>query len=383
MTIKKELLFFMFIAFLSTVNAQSLIKKTLLWDGNAREYSIYIPASYDGSVDFPLLFNFHGGGGDIASQIQIADMRPIADTANFILVYPQAFPDPTDGGSTNWIRKAPTTFDDVPFVGAMIDSISSDYKINSNRVYACGYSLGGELTYELACRLNNRIAAIGAVARTMGTDAFNNCTPTHPTGVMTILGTEDNTSPYEGLVWGGVKYYLSADEVHDYWANHNQCDTIVDIESIPNTDPSDGSSVERHSWSMNKCVLVEHLKVIGGGHDWPGSFGNMDIDASEEIWNFVSRYDLNGVLKCKITSREENSQIPISIKVYPNPVNQQFSIESNLLEVTEYGIYSILGELVKSGKLNTGINTINISTLTPEIYFLKINDRYTKLIKSN
>ena len=44
--------------------------------------------------------------------------------------------------------------------------------------------------------------------------------------------------------------------------------------------------------------IVEELKVIGGGHDWPGSFGNMTIDANREIWQFVSRYDINGLIGC-------------------------------------------------------------------------------------
>ena len=64
---------------------------------------------------FPLLFNLHGGGGTIAFHIHISDMSPIADTANFIIVYPQARPDPSDGNSFNWISKVPGTFDDVTF----------------------------------------------------------------------------------------------------------------------------------------------------------------------------------------------------------------------------------------------------------------------------
>ena len=31
-------------------------------------------------------------------------------------------------------------------------------------------------------------------------------------------------------------------------------------------------------------------EVVGGGHDWPGSSGNMDIQASEQIWSFFSQY---------------------------------------------------------------------------------------------
>ena len=118
-----------FTTFLSVSNAQDYISETIQFDGLTREYSIYVPASYDGISSFPLLFNFHGGGGDIASQIAIADMSPIADTANFIVVYPQARQDPSDGNSFNWIPKTPGTFDDVPFISSLIDTIASNYQI--------------------------------------------------------------------------------------------------------------------------------------------------------------------------------------------------------------------------------------------------------------
>ena len=47
--------------------------------------------------------------------------------------------------------------------------------------------------------------------------------------------------------------------------------------------------------------------MIGGGHDWPGSFGNMTIDSNIEIWEFVSRYDINGLIGCATTSIIENN----------------------------------------------------------------------------
>jgi hypothetical protein len=62
---------------------------------------------------------------------------------------------------------------------------------------------------------------------------------------------------------------------------------------------------------------VEELKVIGGGHDWPGSFGNMTIDANIEIWKFVSRYDINGLIGCITTSINENN-VQNDNKVFPN-----------------------------------------------------------------
>ncbi len=78
----------------------------------------------------------------MASQVAISDLRSIADTAGFIAVYPQALPDPNDGGSTNWLHKDPTQVDDVLFIDALIDSLKNQWRIDTNRIYACGYSLG-------------------------------------------------------------------------------------------------------------------------------------------------------------------------------------------------------------------------------------------------
>ncbi|NNE54391.1 MAG: hypothetical protein HKN32_00125, partial [Flavobacteriales bacterium] len=81
---------------------QTFLEQTLSYDGEIREYSIYIPANYDGSSSYPVVFNFHGGGGDISDQIAIADMSDLAEAYGFFVIYPQALPDPNDGGSNNW-----------------------------------------------------------------------------------------------------------------------------------------------------------------------------------------------------------------------------------------------------------------------------------------
>ena len=302
-TMKKQLI--SLLIFITTINAsfaQGYISETIQHDGLIREYSIYVPANYDGTTNFPLLFNLHGGGGTIASHISIADMSPIADTANFIVVYPQARPDPSDGNSFNWIAKVPGTFDDVTFFSSLIDTIASNYQIDQKRIYACGYSLGGDMSFELACKLNSRIAAIAPVARTMQANPNSFCSPEHPTGVLTILGTDDITSPYNGIIYLGIEYYLSAAATHMYWATHNNCDTTAVVNIV-------SPSVERYTWStVSGCTYVEELKVIGGGHDWPGSFGNMTIDANIEIWKFVSRYDINGLIGCVTSSINENNR---------------------------------------------------------------------------
>ena len=370
MITKQLLSLLVLIAFLDVSQAQGYISQTIQHDGLTREYSIYIPASYDGTTNFPLLFNFHGGDDVITNWQTTADMRPIADTANFILVYPQARPDPSDGNSLNWLPKTPGTFDDVPFISALIDTIASNYQIDQNRIYACGYSLGGDMSFELGCKLSNRIAAIAPVARTMQANPNSFCSPVHPTGVLTILGTDDFISPYGGY----PGYYLSAAATHGYWATHNNCNATATMSTV-------SASVERYTWSTaSGCAYVEELKVTGGGHDWPGSFGNMTIDASEEIWQFVSRYDINGLIGCATTSLNEYSSTQENYRVYPNPVNSQLTVEMEIAEEKEFRIYSTIGELMLSGRLNSNINTIDLSSLPPNVYILNISNHSIKLI---
>lgn len=356
--------------------SQTFISQIIQHDGLTREYSIYVPASYDGTTNFPLLFNLHGGGGTNYAWQVTSDMRPIADTADFILVYPQARPDPSDGNSFNWIPKVPGTFDDVPFFSSMIDTIANNYQIDQNRIYACGYSLGGDMSFELGCKLNNRIAAIAPVARTMQANPNSFCSPVHPTGVLTILGTNDLVSPYNGIVFGGIEYYISAAATHSYWATHNNCVTNATMNTV-------SPSVERYTWSTaSGCAYVEELKVIGGGHDWPGSFGNMTIDANTEIWQFVSRYDINGLIGCTTTSIYENNGQTDNYKVFPNPFNHELTIELKSAQSNDFSIYNVFGELVTSGKLNSQINTIDLSSLASNVYILNINNQSMKLIKT-
>ena len=373
---KKILLtFLMSAALLVSTSAQTFINQTIQHDGLTREYSIYVPASYDGTTSFPLLFNLHGGGGTNSDWQAASDMRSIADTADFILAYPQARPDPSDGNSFNWIPKVPGTFDDVPFFSSLIDAIASNYQIDQNRIYACGYSLGGDMTFELGCKLNNRIAAIAPVARTMQANPNSFCSPVHPTGVLSILGTNDLVSPYNGIIFGGIEYYISAAATHSYWATHNNCNATATMSTV-------SPSVERYTWSTaSGCAYVEELKVIGGGHDWPGSFGNMTIDANTEIWQFVSRYDVNGLMGCITTSINENNVQTDNYKVFPNPFNDQLTIEMDFIENKEFEIYSLLGELIISGQLKAGETTIDLSALPANVYLFKTKNQAIKILK--
>jgi polyhydroxybutyrate depolymerase len=79
--------------------AQITITDSILSGGVYRTYVLYVPAIYNSANPVPLVFNLHGGTGDGNQQMQFGDFRPIADTANFIVVQPTAL-----GGSAPYWR---------------------------------------------------------------------------------------------------------------------------------------------------------------------------------------------------------------------------------------------------------------------------------------
>ena len=132
--------------------------------------------------------------------------------------------------------------------------------------------------------------------------------PTHPTAMMLIPGTIDQNphSNYDGFSYLGTSLYMSVNEITTFWSSYNNTDLNPVVSQLPNTNISDGSTVESRVWNNgDNCVRVEELKVIGGDHDWPGSWGNMDISASDEIWNFVSKFDIYGLIDCNNTGNNE------------------------------------------------------------------------------
>ncbi len=61
------------------------------------------------------------------------------------------------------------------------------------------------------------------------------------------------------------------------------------------------------------------------------------------------------------------------INVYPNPVNDILNITLNETVQADYSIYTLDGRLVQSDALESGGNTVSVTTLAPGVYTLQIN----------
>ena len=263
--------------------------KTFSHDNINRNYLIYIPDSYDSEIDYPLMFLFHGFGGIASQFINTADMRDLAESKNFIVVYPQGLDLPGSGGS-HWNCSNPSAdnksdVDDIGFIENLIDQLLIDYPVIDNkRIYAAGYSNGGFMSYYLACN-SKKFAAIGSVAGTMLDDSYQSCNAQFPTAMINIHGTDDFDVPYVGN-----SYYPSIPDVVDWWKNFN---------NTPNEDVltnQDGSIEQQKYFNDAGDIYVEHIKVSGGGHYWDDKLDYNGTNTSGLIWQFLSNYDIDGVI---------------------------------------------------------------------------------------
>jgi polyhydroxybutyrate depolymerase len=269
----------------STSSSAETLNLSLQHDGLRREYLLYVPSSYNNNTAFPLLFNFHGYGGTSSDHLSTADMRSLADQENFLLCYPQGSSDSYGFGYWNAALAGgdnKSSADDIGFVSAMITSISSSYQVDSTRIYACGYSNGGMMSYFLGGSMSDKIAAIGSVSGTM---LEGNPDPVSPVPMINLHGTADSV-----LTYSGGDGSTSTTDTLLYWATKNGASTTPVLTNLNSGD----FSVEKSVYSdSNGTAWVEHYKVINGGHVW----FDLDLNGSDTnqlLWDFFNKHDLNG-----------------------------------------------------------------------------------------
>ena len=357
--------------------SQQTINASITHDGIQRDYILYIPELYDGSTAVPLVLNFHGYGSNAAQQMFYGDFRDIADTEGFLLVHPEGT---TFIGDQFWNVGFPglsSNIDDVGFTEALIDELATLYAIDLDRVYATGMSNGGFMSFLLACQLSEKIAAVASVTGSMTQDTFDDCNAQHPTPVLQIHGTDDGV-----VLYNGNNLSIPIADVISYWVDYNNCETTPTTTTLPDVDVSDGSTIEHSVYEDgDNGITTEHMKVIGGGHTWPGSVintagTNQDIDASMEIWLFFSRFDINGPLS---TDDFDNNQVTI----YPNPTQSKINLSLNYAKEVHYKLFSPLGKQLMTGTIASGNEEIDISHLPSNVYFLKVGNQFHKVLKTN
>ncbi|MCW3103901.1 MAG: hypothetical protein JWO09_2341 [Bacteroidetes bacterium] len=349
---RKILLSFFLLAALYS-GAQTTVIDSIMSGGVYRNYRLYVPAAYNGSTAWPLILNIHGYTSNAAAEQAYTNFGPIADTAHFLMVYPNAT---VYMGQPTWNSGFGMPVDDIGFLSNLIDSLSATYNIDQNSVYSCGMSNGGYMSHTLACALSSKIAAIASVTGTMTPAQRSSCSPGRPVPVMQIHGTSDGTVPF----YGG-SYSIAIDTLVKYWVLNNGCNPTPVYNAMPDINTSDGCNADHFVYNGGMMgSTVEFYRINGGGHTWPYTYpiGTtcQDFNASEKIWLFFRKYRLSQFVGIDDKVKEEG------LLMYPNPANGLLTIEAE--GFSSMMILDVNGRLV----LESAQKQVNISSLANGIY---------------
>ena len=353
--------------------------QTLVHDGMNRQYLYHEPVNLPAGA--PLVFVLHGFTGDADDIRNYSGMNQVANNYGFAVCYPRGSTDQSGNRFFNvgYDFHGNETVDDIDYLVQLASFLQNTHSLDPQRTFVTGFSNGGDMSYYLGCEASSTFKAIAPVAGMQLDHITTNCSANTAVPVFEIHGTADNVTLYYGDPnnndgWGA---YPSLPNTISWWSSFNAC-TNIQTGALPDIDPNDGSFVEfeKHTGGVNGNQVWLYT-VVGGGHDWPGTWGNMDINTSEEIWWFFNQVgNANGA--------HESSLAP-SLSAYPNPVQHAvtLSVPANLIG-DAYELLDMTGRSVKKAQFTQVNERLDLSDLATGVYTLQVvNDpeNSLKLVK--
>jgi poly(3-hydroxybutyrate) depolymerase len=202
-------------------------ERIFIHNDSTRTYNIYIPESYDGSEDVPLVMLLHGYSDSAVYMENQTGMNILSDQYGFIAVYAEGLPT-GDGHNRQWtwgnIEAGSGDVNDAEFVPALIDKLTGEFAINTNEVYAIGWSRGAFLAHHLGARIPERFSAIAPCGGLLYADDLDPNSP--PVSVIIFNADNDDAVPYVGYPDYG---YPSAEDGASLWAWHNNCNMTSQV----------------------------------------------------------------------------------------------------------------------------------------------------------
>lgn len=224
--------------------------KAELADGVEDIWYEYVPKSYDGTREVPLVFSMHGGMMNGWAQAIYTSWTLMAERDGFIVVFPDAHegrawelqwgywgvnPSETAPGDLNnhppGLKESPDNVmenHDVKMTLALLEVIKGKYRIDEGRIFMQGMSMGNMMTSMFARNLGQKLAgAAGAGCSTFLSLMFDeNYHIKNAGGPLAIWQSrpENNNIPEDTQLQKRINKYNRL-----YWMRINKCEEIPQI----------------------------------------------------------------------------------------------------------------------------------------------------------
>jgi polyhydroxybutyrate depolymerase len=304
----------------SDARCQTDEKRTLKHGECERTYILRVPKELPKDKPVPLVIYFHGGTETREYPTQSGKFGELADRERFIFVMPHAVGGHWNDGRETDFESFKQKVDDAGFVAAMIADVEKQYRIDPKRIFAFGISNGGVCSHYIAARMSEKIAAIAPVCGGMPDPFHKSFKPKESVSVLIIQGTKDPGASYKGGKVPDPKglnrgRMIGVDDTVQLWVEQNGCRKEPAKEELPDTDPKDGCTVTRFTWSKGRNgTEVVLYKIDGGGHRWPGKDTPVVLPESR-----AKPEDLTARLGARCFDFEANEVIWAFFKSHPKP----------------------------------------------------------------
>jgi poly(3-hydroxybutyrate) depolymerase len=242
-------------------------------NGESRSYLLYVPDNV--KAGSPLVFSLHGTGGHATDKSPF--LSSVADEEGCIVVYPQGkniyFP-LFHGNFPGWHSTGETS-EDIDFFKAIIKDVAQHYSFDHKRIYCCGFSNGGMMTYTVANVASDIFAAFASISGYPINEFHLHYTGARPVPFLHIHGKDDNF----------VRYALVPRIVDDMVAR----DGAIPVPQKTSVSGQYDKSVYAATDGGFPFVFYE---IDGMGHS--GYTTNTeDGNSALTMWKFMSQYSLD------------------------------------------------------------------------------------------
>jgi len=221
--------------------------ETISVGGVDRAYVRVVPVNYDPARPYPLIFAWHGRGGNGPLARQYFGIEAAAGS-DAILVYPNGLPVTADPNDTGWELTAAGR--DIELFDAIQAEVASTYCVG--RTYSMGHSFGGFMSNALACfRGGTTPTAVRAIASIAGGGPFGACSG-GPISAVIIHGMQDQVVPF-----------TQGEGSRDAWRTDAGCAATSTAITPSPCVAYDGCT---GGLAIQFCA---HNEPQGSGHGWP------------------------------------------------------------------------------------------------------------------
>lgn len=349
------------------------------FDGVDRNFVLAVPTGTVPPGGYPMVMMLHGTTGDGDKFYSISGWKELGEKEKFISVFPssleycfvgtQGFKNITSKWNNGEAQsvKCPNLVqdfkDDVKFLRKVVDTIKRLHTINNAKIYISGFSNGSAMTNKLAIEMSDVFAAAASSGGLMS--SLDSAKPLRYIPIWQTIGTQDaflienlgrplpfgdsldfyvpsSTRVFRGVANLANKYKLNKTNI-----------TYTYIYDQPNSN------------SQKNYLYYTYIKDME--HVYPNGI-NYPFSAPIQYWDFFKQAS---AISTPALSLQHNPDL----QIFPNPARNVINIKypgyisgSN----KELLLYDMLGQLKMKTKMNKDLTQINISSLSPGIYYLHV-----------